>query len=285
MSSVFLNGVYTFGINSLSSVSNLILGGTNTSNIQVLSPLIGNENNIITIQSKIYGPTSIIPIGGIIMYSGYWPPKDINSNTTNNLYITNFTNNNCWILCDGGESTTINSLPTNTNISYELINSIPKSINMYSMPISSNISPFNFSIPDLRGRFVMGCCKNDPNDTTSTFDYTSTIQGTVDNSQKINILASSNQSLNQISNYSTYPGELNKYGGVMSQTITISEMPSHRHSYADSTTQGSNADGNSAARGVDVIADAQRNTGFEGGNAYRSKLPPYWVLSYIMRIG
>jgi hypothetical protein len=45
MSSLFLNGLYTYGINAISSVNNLLLGGTNTNNIQILNPIIGDNSN------------------------------------------------------------------------------------------------------------------------------------------------------------------------------------------------------------------------------------------------
>jgi hypothetical protein len=51
MSSLFLNGLYTYGINAISSVNNLILGGTNTNNIQILSPIIGDNSNNLTFNS------------------------------------------------------------------------------------------------------------------------------------------------------------------------------------------------------------------------------------------
>ena len=48
MNSVFLNGLYTSGLNALSETSNLLLGGVNTNNIQILNPIIGDGiNNII----------------------------------------------------------------------------------------------------------------------------------------------------------------------------------------------------------------------------------------------
>jgi hypothetical protein len=48
MSSLFLNGLYTTGINALSQTSNLLIGGTNTNNIQILSPIIGDSSNNLT---------------------------------------------------------------------------------------------------------------------------------------------------------------------------------------------------------------------------------------------
>jgi hypothetical protein len=51
MSSLFLNGLYTNGINALTSANDLLLGGRNTNNIQILSPIIGDRNNTITFSS------------------------------------------------------------------------------------------------------------------------------------------------------------------------------------------------------------------------------------------
>ena len=232
------------------------------------------------------------------MYSGYWPPKDITSSlTNNNIYITNYVNNNNWILCDGGESITISSLPTNNNISYELSSTTIKTIKMFPRSSPSNLTPFEFTIPDLRGRFVLGCCKNNPDDITETFDYTSTIQGTVDSTQKLDVRTSASQTSTQLGTYTTYPGELNKYGGVMSQVITQNEMPSHTHGisivgetiafyHQDNQFGSGQKNGlDSAAPLTKIDVNVQGQSQQTGGNQYRSKLPPYWVLSYIMRIG
>ena len=224
------------------------------------------------------------------MYSGYWPPKDITSSlTNNNIYITNYVNNNNWILCDGGASITISSLPTNNNISYELSSTTIKTIKMFPRSSPSNLTPFEFTIPDLRGRFVLGCCKNNPDDITETFDYTSTIQGTVDATQKLDVRTSVSQTSTQLGTYTTYPGELNKYGGVMSQTISEPEMPSHNHTIAVptqyTTVQFQDGSGGGRAALNVPVANAQYTSNSRGSTAYRSKLPPYWVLSYIMRIG
>jgi hypothetical protein len=51
MSSLFLNGLYTSGISALSETTNLLLGGTNTNNIQILTPIMGNSTNNITFSS------------------------------------------------------------------------------------------------------------------------------------------------------------------------------------------------------------------------------------------
>jgi hypothetical protein len=51
MSSLFLNGLYTSGISALSETTNLLLGGTNTNNIQILTPIMGNSANNITFSS------------------------------------------------------------------------------------------------------------------------------------------------------------------------------------------------------------------------------------------
>jgi len=325
MSSVNVSTTNFSSINiSTTNFSSINISTTNLSSINVSTTNLSSVNfsttNILSVNLSttnfstvfLYGPSCIIPIGGIIMYSGYWPPKDTNSTPSlinNNVYITNFINNNNWILCDGGDSITISSLPTNTNISYQLIGTTPKSINMFPKPTTSNLSSFNFSIPDLRGRFVLGCCKNDPTNSDVTFNYTSTIQGTVHNSQKLDVFQSLNQTSLQISDYNTYPGELNKYGGVMSQTIIENEMPSHTHGLLiggavnigvniehdiDSNLNGGGARTMTRVwNGGGSNYTAQSSANFQysgssqqtGGNQYRSKLPPYWVLSYIMRIG
>jgi hypothetical protein len=51
MNSLFINGLYTNGINALTSANNLLLGGTNTNNIQILSPIVGDSTDTITFSS------------------------------------------------------------------------------------------------------------------------------------------------------------------------------------------------------------------------------------------
>ena len=61
MSSIFSNGLNTNSISSVSSENNLLLGGTNTNNIQLLNPIIGDGSNNITLNNNtnIKGNTTI----------------------------------------------------------------------------------------------------------------------------------------------------------------------------------------------------------------------------------
>jgi microcystin-dependent protein len=243
------------------------------------------------------------------MYSGVWPP------TQNKSYVSNMYNTECWILCDGGKS-------------YVKPTTMPSGINNYSQSIISNTltitfsdqSQMNVSIPDLRGRFVMGYTGG-PTGTPVDFSYNGTITSVNDNTQKF-----TSQQLNQTNanvQYNNYPGGINNYGGVMSQVITTSEMPAHSHNMSHShnaITNTSSTIGNTnvanvynfhkgnyyagqggAANAADRVMNATVGansliistkigvsnypTQQIGGGQYRSNLPPYWVLSFIMRIG
>jgi microcystin-dependent protein len=215
-------------------------------------------------------------------------------------------NPNYWILCDGGTSYV---QPTN----------VPSGINSYSSSITSNtltitfsdLSVLNIKIPDLRGRFVMG-----HTGTTVDFSYNGTITDASNSTQKI-----SSQQLNQTSGivqYTNYPGGINNFGGVMSQVITKSEMPAHTHimNHSHNATTTTNVQGITPTSLISTYGNAQiykggTNKGINqiifsqvvpfqaspqisnyndstqqrGDGQFRTNLPPYWVLAYIMRIG
>ena len=163
--------------------------------------------------NSLRGATCTIPIGGIIMYSGSWPP-DI----PDREFISNMHRTDCWVLCDGGAT-------------YTKPSPMPFGISNYSDTITnnnlvitlSNSNQKTIKIPDLRGRFVMGYIG------LSNFAYSGTItQGTPTATQTL-LTAQQNQTGVNIGQYTTYSGGINSYGGVMSQALASTELPAHSH--------------------------------------------------------
>jgi microcystin-dependent protein len=220
-------------------------------------------------------------------------------------------NTDYWILCDGGKS-------------YVKPTTVPSGINNYSQTITSNtltitfsdLSVLNIKIPDLRGRFVMGYTGG-PSGNSIDFSYNGTITDASNSTQKF-----VSQQLNQTSGivqYTNYPGGINNFGGVMSQVISPSEMPAHSHTMPHShiagtiiTPQGlGNNNLVSLFNQANTLTDGTTNQIFinstflpaptftvnttvdtsndstqqRGDGQFRTNLPPYWVLAYIMRIG
>jgi microcystin-dependent protein len=157
MSSIFSNGLNTNGISSVSPENNLLLGGANTNTIQLLSPIIGNGTNDITINNDttIKGNTTIdgnlsmngivtnvtsvtltnqlttksyvdsfVPVGTIIMYASLENPP---------------TGGTGYYLCDGSVK--------NTTIDAALF-----AVVKYTYGGSDT----NFNLPNLLGRFPVG---------------------------------------------------------------------------------------------------------------------------------
>ena len=121
MSSVFLNGLYTFGINGISSATNLILGGSNTNNIQILSPIIGDGNDSLTF-SSINTNDIVNTITQNFCFNSTVPSAFIsvtNNSTTKNTNITLDASNvtlNSYITIPP-----ISSLPTINQIGYKYL--------------------------------------------------------------------------------------------------------------------------------------------------------------------
>jgi microcystin-dependent protein len=258
------------------------------------------------------------------MYSGVWPPLDASNNTP--YGITNMFSSNRWILCNGGPATAPtwpDPLPSGVlNYAY----TIPTGNVQGKITIGVPNSTITLTIPDLRGRFVMGYVG------TTNFAYSGTISSANTTNQQL-LAQTTNQTGINIQGVANYPGGINNFGGVMTQSISVNEMPSHLHTIPAHShtmqhqhqirstygTSGGNEQGTYIGRDngvggsggrqvVSYVQEAATNAAFnplitvengtyntgqvgpidsgnKGDDLPRSKLPPYWVLAYIMRIG
>jgi microcystin-dependent protein len=209
------------------SINNASVFNASISNLSAFNASINNASvyNLSVYNSSInllWGPSCTIPIGGIIMYSGNWPPLDASNNTP--YGITNMFSSNRWILCDGGPATAPTfptPLPSGI-LNYEY--SIPNSTTNVQGKIIITVpnSTITLTIPDLRGRFVMGYIG------TSNFAYGGTISSAQTANQQL-LAQTTNQTGINIQGVAAYPGGIHNFGGVMTQSIVTTELPSHSH--------------------------------------------------------
>ena len=75
-------------------------------------------------------------------------------------------------------------------------------------------------------------------------------------------------------------------GGAKTHTLSATEMPSHTHSYQDSTTSnGFVTNGTGSSETVQSTrADFGRTTGSAGGNGAHNNLQPYIVMNHIIKV-
>jgi hypothetical protein len=177
MSSVFSNGLNTNGISSVSSENNLLLGGTNTNNIQLLSPIIGDGLNNITLNNNttIKGNTTIdgnVSVNGIVTNS---TPVTLSNQLTPKSYVDTTivetgtiimraslvnppTGGTGYYLCDGSIKNTTTDSALFAVIGYTY----------------GGISPSpNFNLPNLLERYPVGPT------TSSAMTYLNTLTGGV----------------------------------------------------------------------------------------------------------
>ena len=174
MSSVFLNGLNTNSISSLSSENNLLLGGTNTNNIQLLNPIIGDSDNNIRLNNdtSIKGNTTIdgnVSVNGIVTNS---TPITLSNQLTPKSYVDNFipigtiimyaslvnppTGGTGYYLCDGSEKNITTDAALFAVIGY-----------------TYGRNGDNFNLPNLLGKFPVGPT------TSSDMTYLSNLTGGV----------------------------------------------------------------------------------------------------------
>jgi microcystin-dependent protein len=129
---------------------------------------------------------------------------------------------NRWILCDGGTATQPpwpSPLPSGV-LSYAY--TPPGGSVQGKIIIGVPNSTITLTIPDLRGRFVMGYVG------TSNFAYSNTITSAQTTNQQL-LAAQSNQTGATISGVANYPGGINNFGGVMTQSLILTDLPAHSH--------------------------------------------------------
>jgi microcystin-dependent protein len=77
---------------------------------------------------------------------------------------------------------------------------------------------------------------------------------------------------------------LGQSGGAESVALTVEQMPKHAHNYSTMEHEhrglwdGDKVDGNQKGRWVTKVTD------FQGGNQPHNNMPPFYVLTYIMKL-
>ena len=73
-------------------------------------------------------------------------------------------------------------------------------------------------------------------------------------------------------------------GGTETETLTIEQMPTHSHTYSTSSFQQRNLQGGNDVDGVQKEAPITPTSAPQGGGKSHNNMPPFYVLTYIMKI-
>ena len=149
-----------------------------------------------------------------------------------------------YLLCNGAEYKQSDYLSL-----YDVIGTVYNSAIDYLGNTQSTQSGY-FRVPDLRGRFIVGEIPDD-------------------NSTKDNF------------------GNKGRAGGEKEHLLTVEEMPSHTHTgytypVANANWRGG-GDDSWGSMTVNQYGRASLQTSGTGGNQHHNNLPPYYVLSYIIK--
>ncbi len=148
--------------------------------------------------------------------------------------------------------------------------------------------------PDLRGRFIRMASTNLPQEDGATKGWTDYVVGRKSKPGKVDpaIIGNSRVDANSL----IFKMDIGEFGGTDHHSLSVNEMPPHAHGYLDTywmenngwdrsyssnPTKQQGANGNDGDNYPLVFA---RTTDLAGGILGHNNMPPYYVLSYIMKL-